>query len=75
MTSGSTRPAAAAPPPPVEVMPGLLIYPRDTWGADLPPRYAIQPETPQFLLVHHTDSSNDYGSGGAREVIRTAYAL
>ncbi len=74
MSSGSPRPAAAAPPPPVEVMPDLLIYPRDTWGADLPPRYAIQPETPQFLLVHHTDSPNDYGAGGAREVIRTAYA-
>ncbi|CAB4861518.1 unannotated protein [freshwater metagenome] len=74
LTSSSERPAAAAPPPPVEVMPGLFVNPRDAWGADLPPKYAIQPETPQFLLVHHTDSPNNYGSGGAREVIRTAYA-
>lgn len=70
---GTSRPTQAAPAP-VEVMPGLFVKPRDAWGADLPPKYAIQPETPQFLLVHHTDTSNDYGSGGAAGVIRIAYS-
>ena len=73
MTTSSPRAAIAAPPP-VEVMPGLFVNPRDAWGADLPPKFAIQPETPQFLLVHHTASSNDYGPGGARQVIRSAYS-
>ena len=73
MTTTSPRPAIAAPPP-VEVMPGLFVNPRDAWGADLPPKFAIQPETPQFLLVHHTASPNNYGSGGARQVIRSAYS-
>jgi hypothetical protein len=69
---GST--AAAAPAvPPVEVLPGLLIYPREAWGADLAPRGPIEAETPQFLLVHHTASSNSYGS--AASVIQAAYAF
>ena len=65
--------AQAAPPavPPVEVMPGLLIYPRDAWGADLPPKGPIAPEKPQFLLVHHTASGNNYAN--ARDVIRSVY--
>lgn len=65
--------AHAAPPavPAVEVMPGLLIYPRAAWGADLPPKGPIYPEKPQFLLVHHTASSNNYGN--ARDVIRSVY--
>jgi hypothetical protein len=73
MTSGSPRSAVAAPPP-VEVMPGLFVNPRDAWGVDLPPKFAIKSETPQFLLVHHTASPNNYGTGGARQVIRSAYS-
>ncbi len=70
--SGSGAAAAGPAVPAVEVLPGLSIYPRDAWGADLPPKKAIFPETPKFLLVHHTDSPNDYKS--ARDVIRLAYA-
>ncbi len=57
-------------PAPVPVAAGLDIHPRDAWGADLPPR-SVRPETPRFLLVHHTASSNSYRD--AREVIRGTY--
>lgn len=69
---GSRVGAAPAPAvPPVEVLPGLSIFPRDAWGADLPPQGPIAAETPQFLLVHHTASSNSYAS--AMSVIRATY--
>jgi len=71
--AGAAPPAPAAPPtvPAVEVMPGLSIYPRAAWGADLPPKGPIARETPQFLLVHHTASPNNYSS--ARNLIRSVY--
>jgi N-acetylmuramoyl-L-alanine amidase len=73
---GTSR-AAAAPllpaVPAVEIMPGLSIYPRDAWGANLPPVGPIQVETAQFLLVHHTASSNTYSSAAA--LIQAAYAF
>ena len=59
--------------PAVEVLPGLSIYPRDAWGMDLPPVAPIEVETPQFLLVHHSASSNSYTS--AANVIQAAYAF
>ncbi len=73
LVGDTDRRAAAAGPtvPAVEVMPGLSIYPRDAWGADLPPKGPIHPETPKFLLVHHTASPNNYAH--ASDVIRTAY--
>jgi hypothetical protein len=73
LVGDSDRRAAAAGPavPPVEVMPGLWIYPRDAWGADLPPKGPIHAETPKFLLVHHTASPNNYAHAAA--VIRTTY--
>jgi hypothetical protein len=57
--------------PAVEVLPGLRIYPREAWGADLPAKAPIQPETPRFLLVHHTASPNNYAN--PISVIRTTY--
>ena len=39
--------------------------------ADLPPKGPIAPEKPQFLLVHHTASGNNYAN--ARDVIRSVY--
>jgi hypothetical protein len=51
------------------------VLPRDAWGADLPPRGAINAETVQFLLVHHTASSNTYPTGGAAEVLRQTSAF
>ena len=71
--------AAAARLPPVasltsvQVAPGLSIHPRSEWGADLPPKGVIGPETVKFLLVHHTASSNDVPD--PRVVIRQTYAF
>jgi hypothetical protein len=49
---------------------GLEILPRDAWGADLPPG-PLRPETPGFLLVHHTASPNNYRD--VREVLRGGF--
>jgi hypothetical protein len=57
----------------VEVAPGLRIHPRSEWGADLPPKGPMGPETVKFLLVHHTASSNVVPD--PREVIRQTYAF
>ena len=65
-----TAPRTAPLPAPVPVAAGLEIAPRDAWGADLPVG-VIRPETPRFLLVHHTASPNDYRD--AREVLRGGY--
>ncbi|MCY7299560.1 MAG: N-acetylmuramoyl-L-alanine amidase [Ilumatobacteraceae bacterium] len=75
VSSQSVSTAQAAPPavPAVEVMPGLSIYPRNAWGADLAPKGPIYPEKPQFLLVHHTESPNNYTN--ARDVIRSVYSF
>jgi hypothetical protein len=70
----SSHARAIAPAvPAIEVLPGLAIYPRDAWGATLPPAGPIAVETPQFLLVHHTASSNAYSS--AAGVIQATYAF
>jgi N-acetylmuramoyl-L-alanine amidase len=74
---GGARPTSvrAAGPgiPAVQVLPGLVIYPRDAWGANLPPTGPIAVETPQFFLVHHTASSNAYSS--AAGLIQATYAF
>ena len=57
--------------PAIEVMPGLSIFPRAAWGADLPPLGPIPRDDPKFLLVHHTATSNNYSS--SRDLIRSAY--
>lgn len=57
----------------VEVAPGLRINPRSEWGADLPPKGSIGPETVKFLLVHHTASSNTVPD--PRALIRQTYAF
>ena len=71
--AGQARAAVGPAVPAVEILPGLLIYPRDAWGADLPPAGPIAVETPQFLLVHHTASSNAYSS--AAGLIQATYAF
>jgi hypothetical protein len=60
---------------PLQVAPDLFVLPRDSWGADLPPRGDIAAEAVQFLLVHHTASSNRYPVGGSVEVLRQTYAF
>lgn len=62
--------ADSPPPAPVPVAAGLEILPRDAWGADLPAG-PLRPETPRFLLVHHTASPNNYRD--AREVLRGGF--
>jgi hypothetical protein len=74
VVAGKASVAEAAPAVgAVEVMPGLAIFPRSAWGADLPPVGRIRPEEPKFLLVHHTQSPNVYPAGGARTVLRSVY--
>ncbi|CAN5522804.1 hypothetical protein BH10ACT2_BH10ACT2_06270 [soil metagenome] len=60
---------------PVTVAPGLQVYPRDAWGADLPPKGPIiSPEDVRFLLVHHTADSNKPATGGTVTTLRKTYA-
>lgn len=72
--------ANAAPPhvPPlgaVNVAPGLDIFTRDSWGADLPPKGPIlKPEEVRFLLVHHTAGTNKVDKGGTPTRLRKTYA-
>ena len=73
---GVGRPSTADAAPTVsaiEVVPGLSIFPRAAWGADLLPVGPIRAEEPRFLLVHHTQSPNTYPTGGARSVLRSVY--
>ncbi len=62
--------ADALLPAPVPVAAGLEILPRAAWGADLAAG-PTRPETPLFLLVHHTASPSNYRD--AREVLRGGY--
>lgn len=70
--------ARGAQPNAISVAPGLSVWPRETWGADLPPTGPLEPEKPRdvrFLLVHHTATSNDYRQGDVPTVIRDIYGL
>jgi hypothetical protein len=58
---------------PVDVMPGLTIWPRESWAFGYPPKGPLFPETPQFFLVHHTASPNSYTDPIA--LMREAYRL
>lgn len=71
--SGEALAAVGPAVPAVEVLPGLLIYPRDAWGANLAPAGPIKAEVAHFLLVHHTASSNAYSS--AAGLIQATYAF
>jgi len=57
----------------VEVAAGLSIHPRNDWGADLPPKWAMRPEDVRFLLVHHSATSNNVPD--PRSLIRGIYAF
>lgn len=39
---------------------GVIVHPRADWAGKLAAKGLLQAETPQFLLVHHTVSSNTY---------------
>jgi len=73
--SASSVPDARTGTLPVNVAPGLDIYPREVWGADLPPKGPIlAPEDVRFLLVHHTAGSNKVDKGGTPTRLRKTYA-
>ncbi len=60
----------------VNVAPGLDIWPRAAWGADLlPVGPIITPEDVRFLLVHHTASSNKPDKGGTPTTLRKTFAF
>jgi hypothetical protein len=60
---------------PINVAPGLDIYPRESWGADLPPTRPITTgEDVRFLLVHHTAGTNKVANGGTVTRLRKTYA-
>ncbi len=76
LASGALTAEAAAPRPavtvdPVTIRPGLRVFPRAAWGADLKPKGALYPETPKFLLVHHTGGLST--SRTTRNHLRVAY--
>lgn len=50
------------------------IHPRSDWaGDDFPVRGPIEAENPTFLIVHHTETTNDYSVEGTTEEIRDIY--
>ncbi len=55
-------PAASTPPRPE-------IIPRSAWAEGLPARRELEPETPRFLLVHHSAGAN--GVTSRAKVIKT----
>jgi len=61
-------------PSKVSVTKGLDIFPRATWGAKLPPKQGLRPETSvKFLLVHHTAASNSYKQSQVAQQIQSIY--
>ena len=51
------------------------IAPRDAWGADLGHAEILAEDDVRFLLVHHTASTNDYGSDDVVDQIRDFHAF
>ncbi len=49
---------------------GVTVHPRSDWGAKLPAKGALLAETPRFLLVHHTVSSNTYAKEAIPGIIQ-----
>ena len=71
---GRAGAVAAVAPGPVRFGPAE-VFPRSTWGADLPAKGPIDAEQVRFLLVHHTASRNDYDEAGAIADLRSFYGL
>lgn len=59
---------------PVKVATGLEIFPRASWGAQLPPAGPLAPEPDvRFLLIHHTAGSTNYKPNSVSYQIRQIY--
>jgi hypothetical protein len=58
----------------VDVAPGLDIFPRSEWGANLKPKHGLRAEqSVKFLLVHHTAASNTYSKTQVVNQIQSIY--
>lgn len=49
------------------------IHPRESWGADRPPREPPIPEDVRLLLVHHSATANDYRPDEVPKIIAGFY--
>ncbi len=49
---------------------GVTVHPRADWAGKLVAKGPLQAETPRFLLVHHTVSSNTYAESAVADQIR-----
>jgi len=68
------RAATPATIEPVEVAPGLTIYPREAWAGKLRARRPLQPEPEvKFLLVHHSAGTTTYSKAQVPSVIRNIF--
>ncbi len=54
---------------------GVTPRPRSDWAGKLAAKGPLEAETPRFLLVHHTASSNKYTEAGAPDQIRGFYGF
>jgi hypothetical protein len=58
----------------VPVRTDLSVHPRSSWGAQLPPKFLMEPEPDvRFALVHHTAGSTEYGPDQVVDQIRQVY--
>jgi len=68
------RVATPASVEPIEVAPGLTIYPREAWAGKLRARRPLQPEPEvKFLLVHHSAGTTVYSKAQVPSVIRNIF--
>lgn len=74
LTLQSLRASALTPISGTNVAKGLDIFPRATWGAQLPPKLGLRPEASvKFLVVHHTAASNSYRQSQVAQQIQSIY--
>ena len=55
---------------------GHVVFPRDVWGANLPPKGPMEFEAPddvRFLIVHHSASTNDYSAERSTAMLQSFY--
>lgn len=71
ISAGAGVAVAAMLPRPVAR--GLTIFPRDTWGADLPPKGPLEPEDVEFLIVHHSAGRNGHTAEDVPGILRSWY--
>ena len=64
----------SSPVQPINVAPGLKIFPRSAWATKAQPAGSLKPETSvKFLLVHHTAGTTNYKIEQVPNQIRQIY--